>query len=162
MNRTEPKIVSKKGFMAIGMQYVGKNEHEEISKMWQEFMPRVKEIKDLTRDKESGEVSYGLCYMPEGAEKGVIEYIACFPVSSLKYVPQGMVAKEVPSQTYAKVEAYGVKDIGPAYSFLINEWLPHSDYEAGCGPDFELYTNEFDPDNPESILLIYYPVKKKK
>ena len=160
MKRQEPKIVSKNEFMVIGMQYIGKNEHGEITKMWQEFMPRLKEIKNLTLDKESGDACYGLCYMPKGTEKGVIEYIACFPVSSLEHIPVGMIGRIVPPQTYAVTEAYGVKDIGEAYNFLINEWMPLSGYKAGEGPDFELYTKNFNPEDPESVFYVYFPVKK--
>jgi AraC family transcriptional regulator len=159
--KMEPRIVRKGEFKVIGMRYVGKNEHGEISQMWVELNPRIKEIPNLTRDPEYGDVTYGVCGCVEGAEPGVFEYIACLPVSSIEKVPEGMVGKVVPEQTYAVMEAHGIKDIGPTYEYIIKKWLPSSNYLPGDGPDFELYPEEFDPEDPESSLYIFFPVKKK-
>lgn len=159
--KMEPRIVRKGEFKVIGMRYVGKNEKGEISQMWVELNPRIKEIPNLTRDPEYGDVTYGVCGWVEGAEPGVFEYIACLPVSSIEKVPEGMVGKVVPEQTYAVMEAHGIKDIGPTYEYIIKKWLPSSDYLPGDGPDFELYPEEFDPEDPESSLYIFFPVKKK-
>jgi len=71
-----------------------------------------------------------------------------------------MVGVEVPAQSYVVFEAHGVNDIGATYHKILNEWLPNSNYQAGNGPDFELYPDTFDSGNPdESVLYIYFPVK---
>lgn len=139
----------------------GRNEQGEISQLWIDFAPRIREILNFSKDPDYGCASYVVCSCMERAEPGAFEYIACLPVSSIEKVPEGMVGKVVPEQTYAAMEAHGIKDIGPTYEYIIKKWLPSSDYLPGDGPDFELYPEEFDPEDPESSLYIFFPVKKK-
>ncbi len=151
----QPKIVSLDKFYVVGMPYLGKNEHGEITRLWGEFMPRFSEIKQL---KPGAEVSYGIC---SPNPEGLIDYIAALPVSHLTGIPEGMVGKEVPAQTYVVFESHGIEDIGPTYQSILKEWLPNSDYQPGDGPDFEFYTREFIPGDPQSVLYIYFPIKRK-
>ena len=151
----QPEIVHKDSFKVVGLHYVGKNEHGEISQMWREFNPRVLEIRHLAPVKE---VAYGVCSPCEDPQ--VIDYVAGLPVTSLEDIPQGMVGVEVPAQSYVVFEAHGVSDIGATYHQILQEWLPSSKYQAGDGPDFELYPDTFDSGNPdESVLYIYFPIK---
>ncbi|MCX5973179.1 MAG: MerR family transcriptional regulator [Coprothermobacterota bacterium] len=156
----ESKIVTLDAFQVVGMLYQGKNEHEEISRMWQNFMPRMEEIKHFTN--ALGEVSFGICYTPqEPIEPGDFHYIAALPVSELTDIPEGMVGKEIPAQTYAMVEAHGIGEIGQAYDFIIKQWLPTSGYQAVNAPDFELYPESF-RDNGKDPLYIYFPIQKRE
>jgi AraC family transcriptional regulator len=154
----EPKIVKKDGFRVVGMRYVGRNETGEISRMWDEFVPRIPEVRHPGPAKNE---AYGLCCTPKDAAPGVIEYIAGIPVVSLADIPAGMVGREVPAQTYAVFAARGLSQIHPTYAHILNEWLPRSSYEAGDGPDFEHYDERFDPKLPDSAVYIYFPVRKK-
>ena len=151
----EPKIESLDKFYVVGMPYLGKNEHSEISQMWQEFIPRIPEIKHIA---PGPDISYGIC--SPNAE-GLVDYIAALPVAALADIPAGMVGKEVPAQTYIVFEAQGLEDIGPTYHRILNDWMPTSGYQPVDGPDFELYPETFDPGEPDSILYIYFPIQKK-
>jgi predicted transcriptional regulator YdeE/DNA-binding transcriptional MerR regulator len=152
----QAKIVHLDTFKIVGMRYFGKNEHNEIKGLWDEFIPRIPEIRHIAPGEE---VSYGIC---QGGEEGeAFEYIAGLPVSKLENIPQGMVGKEVGDQTYVVMEAKGLGDIGPTYKRILEEWLPASDYQPGEGPDFELYPETFEPEDPDSIVYIYYPVKNR-
>ena len=151
----QPEIVHKDSFKVVGLHYVGKNEHGEISQLWRDFNPHVPEIRHLAPVKE---VAYGVCR--PCADPKVIDYVAGLPVTSLEDTPQGMEGVEIPAQTYIVLEAHGVPDIGLTYHKILNEWLPNSEYQAGDGPDFELYPETFDSRNPEeSVLYIYFPIK---
>jgi predicted transcriptional regulator YdeE len=148
----EPKIVDLKPFTIVGLPYVGKNENQEIPQMWGVFNQRCSEINHLMPDGPA----YGICY----AHPAGMEYIAAFPVSKLEDIPQGMVGREVPAQTYVVFAADGLDDIGPTYRKIMQEWLPASGYQPGDGPDFELYGDEFDPKTGAGLLYIYFPIKK--
>jgi AraC family transcriptional regulator len=89
-----------------------------------------------------------------------MEYIAAGVVSQLGDIPEGMVGREVPAQKYVVFPANGVEDIGPTYRKIMQEWLPASGYQPGDGPDFEMYSEEFDPVTSEGLLYIYFPIKK--
>jgi predicted transcriptional regulator YdeE/DNA-binding transcriptional MerR regulator len=151
----EPKIASLDKFYVVGVPYLGKNEHGEIGQMWQEFLPRIPEVQHLT---PGPNISYGIC-LPNA--EGLVDYIAALPVTELVDLPQGMVGKEVPPQTYVVFEAQGIEDIGPTYHRILNDWMPGSGYQPVEGPDFELYPETFDSSDPDSIIYIYFPIQKK-
>lgn len=152
--KMEPKIVTMDAFKVVGMRYLGKNEHGEISELWSQFNPRIPEIKHLAPQPNA---ALGVCLQNN---QGLIDYIAALPVSELSDIPEGMTGEEIPTQTYAVFESRGVKDIGKTYQHILKEWLPGSGYQPGDGADFEFYPETFNPEDPESLVLIYMPVKK--
>ncbi len=151
----EIRIVNLEKFYVVGMAYLGKNENNEISRMWDRFIPRIQEIHHLA---DGPEVSYGVCAEEKGS--GLIDYVAGLPVKQLADIPHGMVGREVPAQTYVVMPAHGLEDIGPTYNRILKEWMPTSGYQPAEGPDFEYYPEDFNPNDPESIVDIYFPIKK--
>jgi predicted transcriptional regulator YdeE/DNA-binding transcriptional MerR regulator len=149
----EPKIVQREAFTVVGMEYRGKNENNEIKDMWDLFAPRMGEIKHPIWQWGS----YGVCRdMPE---EGGLHYLAGVEVEQVEDVPDGMTVWTVPEQTYA-VFPCTLPTLHDAYRYAFEEWLPQSGYRRGDGPDFELYTEEFEPDDPASTMYIYVPIRK--
>jgi len=102
----DPKIITKPAFKTVGLSYIGKNEHDEIGKMWGQFIPRINEPKRI-----NPQVSYGLCFSEaKGAKEGEFEYIAAVEVADDKNIPAGMVYREVPEQKYAVFTHHGKLD----------------------------------------------------
>lgn len=151
-NKMEPKIVSRPAFTAIGVEYYGKNEHNEIAAIWEEFSPRINTIKNIT------DGAFGLCLPAD--ESGAFKYLAGMAVSDTEQVPEGMVIWQVPEQTYA-VFPCTLPTLHEAYRYAFETWLPSSGYAYTRGPDFEYYEENFDPDDPQNAIFhIYVPVKK--
>jgi predicted transcriptional regulator YdeE/DNA-binding transcriptional MerR regulator len=151
--QVEPKIVHREAFTVVGMEYRGKNEHNEIKDMWDVFAPRMGEIKHPNWQWGS----YGVCRdMPE---EGGLHYLAGVEVEQVEEVPDGMTVWTVPEQTYA-VFPCTLPTLHDAYRYAFEEWMPQSGYQRADGPDFELYTEEFEPDDPASTLYIYVPIQK--
>jgi AraC family transcriptional regulator len=148
----EPKIVTKPAFTVVGTLYHGKNQNNEIPQMWEEFLPRVKEIKHMV----APPLAYGVCGSLD--DDGEFDYVAGFEVDSVAGIPQGMVSWEVPEQSYA-VFPCTLKTIHETYQYAFKSWLPESDYQAGDGPDFEFYDENFNPEEEDPELYIYVPVK---
>ncbi|HTX78918.1 MAG TPA: MerR family transcriptional regulator [Longilinea sp.] len=147
------QIIKKEGFIVVGLTYHGKNENHEIPHLWDQF------------DQVAGRIqsplggAYGICAPVEA--DGSFDYLAGFPVASKADVPEGMVAWEVPAQTYVVFEANGIPDIGATYSLIVNEWMPKSGYQPAHTPDFEYYPPEFDAQKREKdTLFIYFPIEK--
>jgi predicted transcriptional regulator YdeE/DNA-binding transcriptional MerR regulator len=149
-NKMEPKIVTKPAFKAVGMFYKGKNENQEIGQLWGKFNPRMSEIKNIT------DGCFGLCKPSD--ESGVFQYLACMAVTECKEAPQGMEVWEVPEQKYV-VFPCTLPTIHDAYRYAFETWLPQSVYEYSRGIDFEYYDESFDPNNKDSQLYIYIPLK---
>ncbi len=152
----QPKIVTKPAFKAIGLSYVGKNEHGEISQMWGTFNQRASEIP------WRGSCAYGLCFAnPEGAPEGEFEYIAAFEVPNEENIPEGMVYREVPEYKYAVFTHHGRLDkLGDTYEYIFNTWLPQSGLEVHPDKyDMEIYDERFLSDSDKSELDIYVAVR---
>lgn len=148
----EPRIVTRSAFTVVGMKVHGKNESNEIPKMWDALHPRACEIKDRIDDR----VAFGVsANMDENT--GAFDYVAGFQVSSAEELPEGMVRFDVPGGKYA-VFATTLPRLGETFTHAYRTWLPQSGYQPTGGPDFELYTEAFDPQDPNSEFDVYIPV----
>lgn len=148
----EPNIVSKPTFTIVGMKYRGKPKGDEIPALWRKFIPRIREIKYLTPSDES----YGV--MDNYDEKtGQFDYVSAAEVSKVVDVPEGMMSWDIPANKYAVLE-FKFSEIQQAFQ-NIYRWIPESGNERAPGPEFEYYSPEFDPDNPDSLMQIYIPIK---
>lgn len=151
----EPKIVMRTAFQVIGMKYRGKNENQEIPQLWRDYGARWKEIKDIV----DPEVAYGVMDRYDEAT-GEFDYIASMEVGEIKDIPEGMVSVDVPEQTYAVFPCTLAK-LMESYDHALKTWLPESGYEHTGGPEFELYDEDFDPQDTNSEFYYYMPIKEK-
>ena len=149
----EPKIVNREAFTVVGIKYRGTNEQNEIPQVWQALMPRVPEIKNITKP----DVAYGISGNLDQAS-GEFDYVAGYEVSAVEDIPEGMVRWEIPAGAYA-VFSTTLPAIGETFTHAYKTWLPQSGHQATGGPDFELYDRHFDPQNPNSTFDLYIPLK---
>ena len=146
----KPQIIKKAAFDIIGLLYEGKNENNEIAQVWDQFIPRLGEIKHKAPD------SFGVC--GETEPDGRFQYLASFQVSQVADIPDGMTHWTVPEQTYAAFPCT-LQTIGDTYQHIYQNWLPKSDYKRNDGPDFEYYPPEFDG-SAGAEMFVYIPVTK--
>ncbi len=151
--KMEPQFVTKPAFKAVGLSYVGKNQHDEIGQLWGRFIPRLNEPKRINPS-----VSYGLCFTEvKDAKEGEFEYVAGVEVADDQHLPAGMVYREVPEQKYAVFTHHGkLETLGETYHYIYNTWLPQSGLQVHPSKfDMEVYTAEFLPGSDDSKLYIY-------
>jgi AraC family transcriptional regulator len=148
----EHQIVSKSAFTVVGMKYRGKNEHDEIPQLWVQFVPRIQEIVDRNPDP----ATYGVMYDYDEAT-GDFDYVAALHVNSASDLPEGMVSVEIPEAQYA-VFTCTLPTLGRTYR-QIHQWLDQSEHEHAGTPEFEYYGESFDPENLESQMSVYIPIK---
>lgn len=149
----EPKIVSRPAFAVVGVKYHGKNENDEIKQMWQDFGPRMSEIKHVVNSC----VCYGVCANTD-EESGEFDYVAGFEVESVADIPEGMESMEVPEATYALFTTT-LPAIGETFHNANHTWLPQSGHRPTGGPELEVYGEEFDPQDPASTFGVYIPIE---
>jgi len=159
-NEMEPKIITKDSFTLVGLRYFGKNEHMEISQLWDTFKQRMGQIGGLTN--ETGEAAIGLCTTPEVEPiDGAFEYVAGFPVTIAEDVPEDFVVRHVPEYTYAVFAHKGdMPSLGKTYEYIYQTWLPQSGYKLAAKIDFEYYDADFKDFTPDSVFYIYLPIEK--
>ena len=154
----EPKIVSRPAFKAVGLSYVGKNEHGEIGEMWGRFNQSCGPIKRINQKE-----ALGLCFntVPGNARPGEFEYVASFEVADDRDVPPGMVYRQVPAYKYAVFTHHGKLDtLHETYQYIYNTGLA----QAGLNPhpdkyDMEVYDQDFLMDSDDSKFYIYVAVE---
>lgn len=147
------KIVEKPEFTVVGLKYRGKNEQGEIPRLWQDLGPRTGEIENMV----SATAAYGISANMD-RETGEFDYVAGYEVSSAEKVPEGMVAFPVPGGKYA-VFATTLPKIGETFDKAYHTWLPQAGRQPRGGPEFELYDERFDPQDPDSEFDLYIPVE---
>lgn len=148
----ESKIVTIKGFKAVGITYFGANSNGEIPALWGVFNNRFSDIKN----KSNSMICYGICDSDMDSE-GRFHYTACAEVESFEGIPEGMETKIVPEGKYL-VYTYGgaIKDLGEFYENIFSEWLPVSGCEMDCRPQLEVYDDRF---MRNGEFDIYVPIK---
>jgi AraC family transcriptional regulator len=149
----EPRIAKVEAFTVVGMRVHGKNENDEIPQMWQAFGARAKEIKHLVNP----HVCYGICANMDEST-GAFDYVVGIEVDNIADLPEGMVSWNVPEGTYA-VFTCTLPTVGETFRHAYHTWLPQSGYQLTGGPDFELYDEHFDPQDPGSKMDVYIPIK---
>ncbi|NEW05187.1 MerR family transcriptional regulator [Paenibacillus sp. SYP-B3998] len=146
------QVVTLPAFHVVGMSWRSGDEGT-IPDLWGRFNPREGEI----QGKLNAQVCYGLC-VP--IEDGGVEYTAGFE-STGTFIPDGMVFKTVPAQTYAWFTHRGsLSGLSKTMEDIYTTWLPQNGYKAVKGIDFELYTERFtDPDDEHSEVDLYIPIE---
>jgi AraC family transcriptional regulator len=148
----EPQIVSKPAMTLVGLKLHGKLEGMDLKSLWNEFGPRMTEL--------ASTANLAICYgaMDNYDEAtGKFDYLAACEGKNIAAVPAGMVSWSVPAQTYA-VFPCTLPQIGEAWTMAYQQWLPHSGYRRAAGPEFELYDERFNPQDPASVLYLCVPI----
>jgi AraC family transcriptional regulator len=89
---------------------------------------------------------------------GEFDYVAGINVSAAAEVPEGMVSWDIPAQTFA-VFSCTLPELGSTLEHIHGTWLPASEYQHTDGPALELYDEDFDPGNPDSLMYVYIPIE---
>lgn len=150
----EPQIVDQPGFIVIGMHYHGRNEQNEIFQMWQALGARMPEIPQVINP----EIAYGLSDNVDH-DTGEFDYVAGLEVREGTALPEGMVQWEVAGGTYA-VFPCTLPTLGEVFDAVYSTWLPKSGYQRADGPEVERYDEHFDPQDPDSQLEVFIPIRQ--
>jgi AraC family transcriptional regulator len=150
----KPRFVTRAPLAVIGMRIITKPMSPEIPELWPRFIRRVHEISGILEPR----VSYGVMRMQAG-EAGGLMYLAGVSVADRAApVPAAMTAVTIPAGRYAVFE-FPLSEIGSAFDFMFNTWLPSSGYTQVDGaPMFERYGEAFDPADPSSRMEAHIPI----
>ncbi|SCY73011.1 GyrI-like domain-containing protein [Alkaliphilus peptidifermentans] len=151
-----PEIIEKEGFTLVGVMYEGKNQNNEIITLWDNFIMRLKEIKNRI-----GSSRYGYDTWTEKInETGEFIYVAGVEVEDDSDVPEGMVSIKIPSNRYAVFTIDSVlEDVHKTVGEIFSKWLPKAGLKVADNYDFEYYNENFKPDDHNSKIYFYVPIK---
>lgn len=150
-------------FTVVGMEKtVTLKTNYLIYQLWQEFAPRIGEIKNRVGDAHF-EVSKSCdeSDIENFTEDSEFIEVASVKVDKVEEIPEGMTAVTVSGGKYMVFTHKGLAmELKKTYDYIWGKWLPNSKYSVKLDNTFEVYDDRFlGPENPDSEMDIYIPIK---
>jgi AraC family transcriptional regulator len=124
-----------------------------IPSQWQRFGPHIGNIPG-----QVGDTAYGVCCNTD--DDGNFDYICGVEVSTFSELPPEFARVRIPAQRYAVFSHRDhVSSIRRTVNAIWNKWLPESGHDVADAPNFERYTESFDPKTGNGGLEIWIPIK---
>jgi AraC family transcriptional regulator len=124
-----------------------------IPSQWQRFLPQMGSI-----PRQVGQTAFGVRYNSD--DDGNFNYLSGVEVSDFSSLTVDLTPVRLAAQTYA---VFGHRDhistIRSTWNTIWNKWLPESGHEVVDAPDFERYSEEFDPRTGAGGLELWVPIK---
>ncbi|MEH6836918.1 MULTISPECIES: AraC family transcriptional regulator [Falsihalocynthiibacter] len=154
----EPNIVVRSEVRVIGTARQYTEEDLDMDTLWSAFREEVVHISNRV-----GRDAFGIYEEYQESEDGVgFSYICAVEVSDFDNIPDGMIARVIPSHLYAVFQHEGpVSSLPETMKYIWGSWLPKSDYEYVEKPDFELYSPDAQPKGADKTLFLHIPVSRK-
>lgn len=159
----EPKIVEIEDRKLVGICVKTTLSENNTLELWQNFKPRVKEIKDRSDTK---------FYSVQNFEKGLkleqltlqteFEKWAAVRVKSFDQIPDKLENLTIPKGKYAVFIHHGTPQaFAKTSAFIYGVWLPTSEFELDERPHFEVMSANYHPADPNAEEEVWIPIKKK-
>jgi AraC family transcriptional regulator len=147
--------------LAINVTLYEVQQNKATIKLASNFMERKAEITNCINEK----TVFGISTDPEdyNPETDSFEFFIGTEVSSDESIPDSMVCRKIPANTYALFTFKGPADnAGAVHAYLYSTWLHQSEYELCSFYNIEIYDERnHGPESEESITDICFPVRKK-
>ena len=155
----EPEIIMQPAIKVVGIAAQYDSADLSLPKLWSAFRPYSGKIPNRV-----GANAFGIYESYEETEDEVsFVYICSVQVSSFDDIPEGMIARELPEQMYAKFTHRGpVANLEQTLKYIWGSWLPKSKYDYVEKPDFELYLPGFNVADPNSEIYLHIPIQPKR
>jgi len=126
---------------------------ERIPALWQRFVPHLGSIPG-----QLGTETYGVCYGYRA--DGSFEYRCGVQIAEAVALAAELIAIEIPHANYAVFAHTGhISTIGATWQAIFQQWLPASGCTLEGEPNFELYTDQYDPPSGTGLVEIWIQLK---
>ena len=155
----DPEIMIRPAIKLVGIVQQYDNADLSLPKLWSAFRPYRDKIANRI-----GDESFGIyeSYEEDGDDIK-FSYVCCAPVKNFDQIPEGMTARELPEQMYAKfIHRGSIANLDMTLKYIWGSWLPKSKYDYVEKPDFELYPPGYNVMDPVSEMALHIPIKEKQ
>jgi AraC family transcriptional regulator len=148
------KLVGKRMCMSLSANKTGQ--------LWQNFMPRRKEIQNIIGSELFSIEVYPPTYWDKFDPDAEFEKWAAVEVAGWRTIPDDMETMTLPNGQYAVFIHKGPASAAPqTYGYIFGTWLPNSDFLLDNRPHFALMGEKYKNEDPNSEEEIWIPVKPK-
>lgn len=151
---TEKKLVGQKIDMSFALN--------RTKELWQNFMPRRKEIKNILSDNLYSLEIYEPHFFDKFDPTTEFQKWAAVEVTDFQQIPADMHTLIIPVGIYAIFLHKGPASDGPkTYQYIFGTWIPNSTFVIDDRPHFALMGEKYKHEDPNSEEEIWIPVKYK-
>lgn len=147
-----PRYEDRGSFLLAGL--AGRYHHDRIEGIpaqWQRFVPHLGKIPG-----QAGRKTYGVCYNFD--DTGNFDYMCAVEVSEASPLPPPLTHLPVAAQHYAVfTHRDHISTIGKTWDSIYNEWPKASGRTLVQAPQFESYSEDFNPQAETGIVEIWIP-----
>lgn len=151
-------IIDREELKVVGIKIRTTIEENKIPELWNHFVPRMEELKDVAVP----DCSLGIClYEGDGFVEGEeFAYMAAVVVKDDSVIPEGMEFYVIPKSKVAVFTHIGSTDnLAETYNYIYEEWLTHSEYQVAEADELEWYDNRFIYASEDSQMDIHIPLE---
>ena len=159
----QPTIKTIQAKKAIGFSTKTTIANDQTVKIWQQLIPRLKEVKNaVSADLFSLQVYNGETFEEFIPTSEFTKY-ALVEVKNYDFVPEGFETFEIPAGDYAVFIHKGTSaDFYKTSQYIYAEWLPKSKFKLDEKPHFAVMGDKYlGHENPESEEEVWVPVIEK-
>lgn len=151
---TAPRIAKHAGMTVAGLaERYSPQTSGAIPALWRRFGPIMRDIPG-----QVGANTYGVCFGFE--PDGSFNYLCGVQVAPGQALPAGLTSVEIRNQTFAVFDHTGhISGISATWKAIFGEWLPSSGCSLEVEPQFEVYSEAFDPQSGMGLVEIWIPLK---
>lgn len=132
-------------------------------KLWQQFMPRRKEIQNRIGKELYSLQEYGPGYFDNFDPNKEFKKWAAVEVTDFERVPDEMETITLAGGLYAVFLHQGAASTGPrTFQYIFGTWLPGSGYVPDNRLHFEILGEKYRNDDPESEEEIWIPIRDRR
>lgn len=157
----EPRIENIKEKKLIGLHITMSLSNNKTFTLWQEFMPRKKEILNTLNN----HLFSIRVYQPHQDLSDIhkeFEKWAALEVLDFVALPDKMKGFVLEKGLYAVFLYKGLSSDHSIYNYIYGTWLPNSNYILDNRPHFEIMDEKYKNNDPDSEEEIWIPVELKK
>lgn len=159
----QPRIETLNETKLIGKKITMSFASNKTLELWQSFMPRRKEIKNIAGSElYSVELYNNPTFFRNFNPAAEFEKWAGMKVANFDDVPVGMSTLVIPEGQYAVFHYKGKpSEAQPTYQYIFADWIPNSGYELDNRPHFACMGEKYKGEDPQSEEDLWIPIKKK-
>ena len=158
----EPVIKTIAEKKLVGVRLTMSLEKNRTRELWQSFMPRRKEVRNMVGTDLYSMQVYDPLYFEAFDPRKEFEKWAAVEVKDFSTVPDGMESYTLQEGRYAIFHYKGAGTDPTIFRYIFGSWLPDSAYTLDNRPHFEILGDKYKNTDPDSEEQICIPVKQKR
>lgn len=158
MNPRFETIIEKK---LIGNKTIMSFANYKIGELWKTFMPKRHSIKNNLNSDFISLTIYPPNFFTEFEPTRTFEKWAAIEVSDFENTSTDFEKLILPSGLYAIFNYKGSSNDNSIFKYIMQSWLPDSNYQLDNRPHFEVLGSKYKNNDPLSEEEIWIPIKEK-